>query len=192
MAIYVSINPHTGQPIVTDYIFNCDKEIVMKDYYTIAPRGAITDLGTFVNLEVGTTFYRVSKAHSDKVSNLNTYTWTGEYGINNDKNHAYHWFKLKDTNGNVRTTSTLDANLLPQTYNDWYIFTDKNLARRYLGETVDLTTDELDAFRDNVLEVMDKVAQDLFGVLGAKDSDLPELFKVIDRMAQAAKNRSVK
>lgn len=52
-----------------------------------------------------------------------------------------------------------------------------------------MTTQDLDkakdAFRDRVLAALDEAAEEVFGQsLGAKDADLPEIFKCIDAQMQ--------
>jgi hypothetical protein len=113
----------------------------MTNYYSTAPKGALTSIADLLALGVGAKYYRVSRTHSGTDLSKDRYSeFTGNIGTEGGDGvlgleYRYYWFEHKSYGFGspyITKSSLMDAHLLPQTYNDWWMFPSYEDACAYL------------------------------------------------------------
>ena len=91
------------------------------------PKGAITTINGLIACK-GKIIWRASRKHTRELENWSEYFITGNIGLDG----TYYWYEYKQGD-HLQRASLLDANAMPNTYNDWYFFSAIEDARAYLG-----------------------------------------------------------
>lgn len=88
------------------------------------PNGSIASINDFLTIEIGSPYWIASR----KFKSIEKYIATQIIGTEVDENYRYHWFDA----GKGHKRSMQDVNIIPNGYNDWYVFISRGAALEYM------------------------------------------------------------
>ena len=98
------------------------------------PEGCINSINELLELPIGVKLYKVSRKFCREVGNPQVFEGIiGAERSSNNKNYRYYYYEFTHSDGFKSKTSLMDANVIHNNYNDWYLFSKIEDARKYLG-----------------------------------------------------------